>query len=156
MPPRNPVGLCLLLLVPALLALAACGGDDDDGGTFQPGRLTDPERVPTATPWEIPPDVVILDPDNISPLPPDNPNTGEPSPTTEPEPGEPGICGDTYTVISGDTVFGIAEKCGVDAQAIIDANPQVENPASLSVGDVLNMPAAEGESEGDGESEEGQ
>jgi len=156
MPPRNLVGLSLVLIVPALLALAACGGDDDDSGTFQPGRLTDPERVPTATPWEVPPEVHILDPDNISPLPPENPNTSEPSPTTEPEPGEPGICGDTYTVISGDTVFGIAEKCGLDAQAIIDVNPQVENPASLSVGDVLNMPTVEDDSEGEAESEEGQ
>ena len=41
-------------------------------------------------------------------------------------PGEPGVCGTTYTVEAGDTTFGIADKCGVDPQAIIDANPDID------------------------------
>jgi hypothetical protein len=153
MPPRNLVALCVVLLVPALLALAACGGDDDGGGTFQPGRLTDPDRVPTATPWEVPPEVVLLDPDNIAPLPPDSPNSGGASPTTSPAAGEPGICGDTYTVIAGDTAFGIGEKCGWPAEDLAnfvsllqELNPDAD-PANLSVGQVLTMPQPEGDSE---------
>jgi hypothetical protein len=141
MPPRR---LTFVLASPlVLLAIfVACGGDDDDGGQFEPGNLTDQQTVPTATPWQQPPEVVLLDPDNIQPLPPNAPNEdpgddddGEATPV----PGEPGVCGETYTVISGDTTFGIADKCGVDAQAIIDLNPDID-PANLSVGQVLIMP----------------
>ena len=143
MPPPTPrwITLALLLLVPALFALAACGDDDGGGGTtFEPGNLTDPERVPTATPWTDAPDIVILDPDNINPLPPDNPNPTEPTATTEPTGGEPGVCGDTYTVVAGDTTFDIAAKCGVSADDLIALNPDID-PASLSIGQVLNMPS---------------
>ncbi len=141
------ITLALLLLVPALLALAACGDDDDGGSTFEPGNLTDPESVPTATPWTDAPDVVILDPDNINPLPPDNPNPVEPTETPEPNGGEPGVCGDTYTVVAGDTTFGIADKCGVSADDIIALNPDID-PASLSIDQVLIMPSPD-----DGETE---
>ncbi len=142
MPPLPPrwITLTLFLLVPALLALAACGGDDDGGSPFEPGNLTDSEQVPTATPWTNAPDVVILDPDNINPLPPDNPNQTEPTETTEPNGGEPGDCGDTYTVEAGDMLVGIGEKCGVDWELIAELNPDVD-PASLSIGQVLNMPS---------------
>ncbi len=142
MPPLPPrwITLALLLLVPALLALAACGDDDDGGSTFEPGNLTDPERVPTATPWTDAPDVVILDPDNINPLPPDNPNQSEPTAAPEPSGGDPGVCGDTYTVEAGDMLVGIGEKCGVDWELIAELNPDVD-PASLSIGQVLNMPS---------------
>jgi len=151
MPPLPPrwATLALLILVPAMLALAACGGDDDGGGgTFEPGNLTAPDRVPTATPWVNAPDVVILDPDNINPLPPDDPNQTEPTPAPDPTGGgEPGVCGDTYTVESGDFLSTIGEKCGVDWQLIAELNPDVD-PANLSIGQVLNMP-----SPNDGESE---
>ncbi len=148
MPPPSSrwITLALFLFVPALLALAACGGDDDDG-TFEPGNLTDPDSVPTASPWTEIPDVVILDPDNINPLPPDNPNPVEPTETPEPNGGEPGVCGDTYTVVAGDTTFGIADKCGVSADDIIALNPDID-PASLSIDQVLIMPSPD-----DGETE---
>ena len=149
MPPHPPrwITLPLLLLVPALLALAACGGDDDGGSTFEPGNLTDPDRVPTATPWTNAPDVVILDPDNINPLPPDNPNPSEPTETPAANGGEPGVCGDTYTVVAGDTTFGIADKCGVSPDDIIALNPDID-PANLSIGQVLILPSPD-----DGETE---
>ena len=149
MPPRK-LAILILLILPALLAVAACGGDDDDDTTFQPGRLTDPEDAPTSTPWDTLPEVVLLDPDNIQPLLPDNPIDNEPDATVTPAAGEPGVCGETYTVVSGDTVFGIAENCGVDPQAILDLNPDID-PSSLSIGDVLVMPSPDsGDEEGDG------
>lgn len=141
-PPPAPrwITLAFLIVVPVLLGLAACGGDDDGGNSFQPGNLSDPEDVPTATPWVDPPDVVILDPDNINPLPADDPNQTEPTATPEPNGGEPGVCGDTYTVVGGDTTFGIADKCGVSADDIIALNPDID-PANLSIGQVLNLPS---------------
>ena len=140
------ITFALVLLVPALVALAACGGDDDDG-TFEPGNLTDPDSVPSATPWTDVPDVVILDPDNINPLPPDSPNQAEPTETPEPIAAEPGACGETYTVEAGDTFQVIGEKCGVDWQLIAELNPDVDSTA-LSVGQVLILPPPD-----DGETE---
>ena len=141
------ITLALLLLVPALLALTACGGDDDGGGAFEPGKLTDPNSVPTVTPWTDVPDIVILDPDNINPRPPDNPPQAEPSETPEPTSGEPGACGDTYTIEAGDTLVTIGIKCGVDWELIAESNPDAD-PASLSIGQVLIMPSPD-----DGETE---
>lgn len=164
MPPRKFVLITMLLLLPALLAVAACGGDDDDDDTsFQPGRLTDPEEAPTATPWDSPPEVVVLDPDNIQPLPPDNPTVdgggngdGGGEPTEEPQAGEPGVCGETYTVEAGDLLVDIGEKCGVDWNEILELNPDID-PAALSIGQVLIMPSpddgGEGEAEDDAEAE---
>ena len=138
------IALAPLLLVPALLALAACGGDDDGGGTFEPGNLTNPERVPTATPWANPPELVILDPDDINPLPPDNPNQTEPTASPEPNGGDPGVCGETYTVVAGDTLGAIGANCGVDWELIAELNPDAD-PASLSIGQVLIMPPPDDE-----------
>ena len=135
-PPRILVPIWLVAL--AALALAvACGGGDDSNSPAQHGALTDPQNVPTATPWQNLPDVVQLDPSNLATLPPQQPNAATPAPTAAP--GEPGVCGATYTVVSGDTTFGIADKCGVDADDIIAANQDID-PRSLTVGQVLKMP----------------
>ena len=158
MPPRYLGVQSAALVVLAVLALAAaCGGGDDSDNNASIGKLTDPQDVPTATPWQSPPPVVLLDPNNIVPLPPNQPNTGADE-TPTPVPGEPGVCGQTYTVIAEDTMFGIAEKCGVDPQRLIDINPNAE-PASLHIGDVLLLPEAataapEGEPAPEGEETE--
>lgn len=145
MPPRKIPALIWLTILAALALAVACGGGGDDGnGGGAPGQLSDPQSVPTATIWANPPEVIILDPDNIQPLPTDNPGGGgEATPT--PAAGEPGVCGDTYTVVAGDTTFGIAEKCGVSPDDIIAANPDIGDGRSLTVGQVLVMPAGSGE-----------
>jgi hypothetical protein len=130
------------LLVLALAVLSACGGDDDDDDDGTRGQLSDPNNVPTATAWLQPPEVLIIDPNNLPTLPPSGPGPGEESPTATPAAGEPGECGQTYTVEAGDTTFGIAEKCGVSVEAIEAANPDIDIRA-LTIGDVLIMPPPE-------------
>jgi LysM repeat protein len=130
----------LLLVLPALLVIAACGGGDDDSGSL-PGQLTDPQTVPTATPWDEAPEVIVLDPENIQPLPPSQPDGGSENSTATPAAGEPGECGETYTVVAGDTTFGIAEKCGVSVDGIEAANPDIDI-RSLTIGQEINLPPA--------------
>lgn len=47
----------------------------------------------------------------------------------------------TYTVVSGDTLSGIAVNNGVSLAALETANPQVANPDQIFVGEVINLPA---------------
>lgn len=46
----------------------------------------------------------------------------------------------TYTVVSGDTMWKIAVKYQVGISEIIAANPQVKNPALIYPGQKLNIP----------------
>jgi hypothetical protein len=148
----------VLLLSPAAviltLALAACGGDGDDTETrVGTGQLTDPRNVATATPWPNAPDPIILDPDALTPLsggvgvggggvdPSDGDNGDGDGDGNDPG-GEPGVCGDTYTIEAGDSMFAIAIECGLDPDAVLAANPDVD-PGALSVGQVINLPPAD-------------
>jgi spore coat assembly protein SafA len=45
-----------------------------------------------------------------------------------------------YTVVSGDTMWLIAQRFGVSLQALISANPQISNPNLIFPGDVLCVP----------------
>ena len=60
----------------------------------------------------------------------------------------PTASGDTYTVVSGDTGYGIAEKCGVSSAASwlneLEALNDID-AGNLQVGDVLILPAGTGE-----------
>lgn len=50
-----------------------------------------------------------------------------------------------YTVVSGDTVLGIAEKYGLQPETIQWSNPGIEqNPDLLRIGDTLNIPPVDG------------
>lgn len=78
-----------------------------------------------------------LSPDAGLPPTPDAPDI-TPQPTTaagSPASGESFI----YKVQPGDTVFGIARKFGVEAQALLALN-QIPNPNALSVGQELRVP----------------
>jgi molybdate transport system substrate-binding protein len=45
-----------------------------------------------------------------------------------------------YTVQPGDTMFIIAQRLGIDLDALIAANPQIENPDLIYPGQVINVP----------------
>lgn len=145
MTPRKIALSITPLALLATLVLAACGGSGDGDTETRVGtrQVTDPRTVATATPWPDAPEPIVLDPDNLTPLsgggsvggsdPSDGDGDGD-------EPGgEPGVCGDTYTIESGDTLFGVAEKCNVDPDDVLAANPNVD-PGSLSIGQVINLP----------------
>lgn len=46
----------------------------------------------------------------------------------------------TYTVVSGDTMWKIANDHGVTLDALIAANPQIPDPSMIAVGQVVNIP----------------
>ncbi|MBI1299238.1 LysM peptidoglycan-binding domain-containing protein [bacterium] len=50
------------------------------------------------------------------------------------------LCGDTVTVARGDTLRGIAQRCGVSFSALIEANPQIVNRNLIYVGQQINIP----------------
>lgn len=131
--------LALIITISAAVLLAACGGGGGNDSSGRTGDLTNPRDVPTATPWAQSPDAVILDPNNIQPLPPIG-NQGAGGPTGgEATPAPAGECGATYTVVTGDTPSGIAEKCGISTDELLNANPGLD-PAAMHVGDVVNIP----------------
>ena len=45
-----------------------------------------------------------------------------------------------YTVKKGDTLWGIAGRCGVPLTALIAANPQIKNPNLIYPGNRVNIP----------------
>jgi len=129
----------LALALPVLLVLSllvACNGESEPETAGSTGQLTDPRSVPTASPWAKPPDVIFLEPGAIKPL----GGGGQGG-----EPGEgggeviPGQCGKTYTVRAGDYPSTIAEQCGVELQALLDANPGLD-PTNLQIGQELTLP----------------
>ncbi len=118
-------------LAGAVILLAACGGGGGSEPTPAPSRLplTDPRTVPTAVPWDQPPPVRYLPgaPSEVG---------GEATPTPEGR----GECGDRYVVRPGDTLSSIAARCGVSLQDILQANPEIEDPASIFPGQEIRIP----------------
>lgn len=56
-------------------------------------------------------------------------------------PAEDG-CGARHTVKPGDTLAGIAERCGTTVEALLAANARIDDPARISVGWELAVPGA--------------
>jgi LysM repeat protein len=51
-----------------------------------------------------------------------------------------GTCGETYTVLPGDTLSDIAEICQTTVVAILKANPEINDPTEIYVGQVITIP----------------
>jgi LysM repeat protein len=66
---------------------------------------------------------------------------GAPSPAPAPAPAPaPGTgTGGTYTVVAGDTMYGIARRFGVDFEVLVGVN-NISNPSLIRVGQVLTIP----------------
>ena len=47
---------------------------------------------------------------------------------------------DTYTIVSGDTMYKIANRLGITLDELIRANPQISNPNIIQIGQVINIP----------------
>jgi LysM repeat protein len=129
--PRRPGAATAALALAAALLAAACGG----GGQPESAageRITDPARVPTATPMQNPVlyriqgNQVILEGGSPAAL---TPTGGASTPTPR----------KTYTVKPGDTCSGIAAAEGVSLDALMKANPTACN--NLRAGDTLVIPA---------------
>jgi LysM repeat protein len=52
--------------------------------------------------------------------------------------------GATYTVVSGDTLSGIANTHDTTVDAILAANPSITNPDFITPGKVITLPTATG------------
>lgn len=50
--------------------------------------------------------------------------------------------GTTYTVVSGDSMWKIAVKYEIGVSELIKANPQIQNPSMIYVGQKINIPEA--------------
>ena len=50
-----------------------------------------------------------------------------------------GHIAETYTVVSGDTLWGIANRYGLSMTELIDMNPQISNPNLIHPGDSIRV-----------------
>jgi biotin carboxyl carrier protein len=78
-----------------------------------------------------------------APPPPPAPSPA-PSPPAAPAPPAASSAPATYTVKSGDSLSAIATRNGTTVGKILEANPQIKNPDSLSVGQQIKIPGKGG------------
>ena len=101
-------------------------------GTTSTPTPTATTVLPTATPASTASPTAEVTP---SPTPAPTP-APTPKPTATPAPATR-----TYTVVAGDTLYGIAKKFNVSVAAIRKLNPSVQNTNVIHVGQKLKIPA---------------
>jgi hypothetical protein len=85
-------------------------------------------------------DFLLEDEPDAEGTPPFDQRSPQPSPTPTATPAAAlGECGETYTVEAGDSPSGIAEKCGVDLNDLMELN-DIDDPRNLRVGQELKLP----------------
>lgn len=47
----------------------------------------------------------------------------------------------TYTIVAGDTMYNISTRLGIPLSELIKANPQIQNPNYIEVGQIINIPS---------------
>jgi LysM repeat protein len=95
--------------------------------------LTEPTATPTPTRTDLTPTVIVTPTPSTAE---GEEGTGTPQATTTEQPDGT----ETYTIESGDTLFGIAEDFNTTVDEIIELNPGIE-PDNLTPGDELIVPA---------------
>ncbi|UAL48836.1 LysM peptidoglycan-binding domain-containing protein [Sutcliffiella horikoshii] len=70
------------------------------------------------------------------------PNSTAPSQpvTPAPSPSQPAPKASTYTIKSGDNLSSVANRHGVTLNALLSANPSIQNANRIYVGQVINIP----------------
>ncbi|MCC6420681.1 MAG: LysM peptidoglycan-binding domain-containing protein [Gemmataceae bacterium] len=132
---RTVLPLLVGLLGLGLVFGAACGGDDTTDSSAGRGKpITDPARVPSATPMKDP-ILYQIRGDTIQTV----GGTGTVAPGTNATP----TGARTYTVKSGDTCAAIAGQFGVSLDALLKANRSIDSGCTNIVpGDTLKIPTA--------------
>lgn len=131
------------------------GVGDVAGGSSPPGPTTPLTPVPTAVPTVVPTPTPTPEP-TATPTPAPEPtptptSTSEPTATPTPAvslpPAYVGLepCSDRpdcylYRIRSGDTLTAIAGRFGITLKALREANPEIEDPSLIHVGDTIRIP----------------
>jgi spore coat assembly protein SafA len=68
-----------------------------------------------------------------------------PAPRSRPFPGVECPDGQSYRVVSGDTMFNIAQRFGLSLDALVQANPQIVDPNRIYPGQEICIPGAVGQ-----------
>ena len=109
---KRPLAALFFLVLPFAFFAFACGGGDSN-------PRTDPGKAPTATLPARLPDALIIE--------------GTPAARVEER------SGNTYTIVSGDSLSAIAERFGTTVEELMSLNKLETN--ELEVGQVLKLPA---------------